>query len=572
MTPDRFAKGMTFDDYVKFIRFAQWRLDRTGEGIIGYITNNAYLDNPTFPGMRQALMKTFSEIWIYNLHGSARKKETTPAGGEDKNVFDIQQGVAILIAVKEKAHAGPTVVHYADSWGTRDDKYNALLKEDVKATAWTEITPHSPAYFFVPEDARYEPEYQAGRKITDIFTLHHTGIITKRDDLAIHWTADDCFRTVKEFTSLSPDAARERFDLPADVRDWTVEWAQGDLRKAGPSTDPRQRGPAKEHVIPVLYRPFDVRYTYYTGRSRGFLGWPVAEVTPHMLPGDNVALVTTRLTKGERFQHVLATRQMNEVICLSSKTSNNGFIFPLYLQSGDSDKQMTIGHGRRLNLDSSFLKALADAIGVKQDRPGGLPHGIAAEDIAGYIFAILHAPTYRERYASLLAHDFPRIPITRSKALFSELAAVGRELIAVHLLESPKTQVKTSFPVAGSNIVESVKFETTRQRVTINETQYFGNVPVDAWDFFVGGYRVAEKWLKDRKSRKLTYDDTQHYQRMIAAAQETRALMKSVDAIVKQHGGWPIANLPSVGTVSESPLSVLPMAAETMAAYRGRKR
>ncbi len=519
------------DDYVKFIRFAQWRLDRTGEGIIAYITNNAYLDNPTFPGMRRALMNSFSELWIYNLHGSTRKRDETPEGGEDKNVFDIMQGVTILLGVKEKGHAGPTVVHYADLWGTREYKYATLLDEHVNATHWTEINPRSPNYFFVPEDSEFEEEYRTGWRITDIFALHHTGIITKRDALAIHWTADDCFRTVKEFASLPAESAREKFGLPADVRDWKVEWAQADIRKTGP---------AKKHVIPVLYRPFDVRYTYYTGNSRGFLGWPVADVTPHMLPGDNIGLVTTRLTKGERFQHVLLTRHMNEVICLSSKTSNNGFIFPLYLYAGE--QKTTTGHVRRPNFDPSFLKALADALGVKQGHPDDLPEGVTAEDIIGYICAILHSPVYRARYASLLARDFPRIPITKSKALFSELAKVGRELIALHLLESSKVgKFTTSFPVAGSNIVERVQFDADQERVAINETQYFGNVPAEAWDFFVGGYRVADKWLKDRRNRKLTYEDIQHYQRIIAAALETRALMKRLDAIVEKCGGWPIA-------------------------------
>jgi predicted helicase len=519
------------DDYVKFIRFAHWRLDRTGEGIIAYITNNAYLDNPTFPGMRRALMNSFSELWIYNLHGSARKKDKTPEGGEDKNVFDIMQGVAILLGVKQRGHAGPTVVHYADLWGSREHKYTTLLNEDVNATQWLEIDPHSPNYFFVRDDAEFEAEYDRGYKVTDIFTLHHTGIITKRDSLAIHWTADDCFRTVKELASLPAESAREKFDLPDDVRDWRVEWAQADVRKTGP---------AKKHVIQVLYRPFDVRYTYYTGNSRGFLGWPVADVTPHMLPGDNIALVTTRLTKGEPFQHVLATRDMNEVICLSSKTSNNGFIFPLYLYAGEQ-KTMT-GQERRPNFDPSFLKRLADALGVKQGHPDSLPEKVSAEDIIGYICAILHSPVYRARYASLLARDFPRIPITTSKPLFGELAKVGRELLAAHLLESPKIdKFTTSFPVAGNNIVETVQFDMVRERVMINETQYFGDVPAESWDFFVGGYRVADKWLKDRKNRQLTYEDTQHYQRIIAATLEIRALMKRVDAVVENYGGWPIA-------------------------------
>jgi hypothetical protein len=265
------------DDYVKFIRFAEWRIEQTGQGVVAFITNHAYLDNPTFRGMRAHLLRTFQRLYIVNLHGNARRKERAPDGSPDENVFDIRQGVAILIAIRnpnnfaELAESVP--VWYCDVWGLREAKYDFLREATLEAIDWTPLTPRAPMYLFVPQNTALEAEYLQGWRVPDIFPVHSVGIVTARDALTIHRTPDAVWRTVCEMVALEPEAARERFRLGKDVRDWSVARAQEDLRKAGV---PKES--AKKHIVPILYRPFDVRYTFYTGRSRGFHSMPRPEV------------------------------------------------------------------------------------------------------------------------------------------------------------------------------------------------------------------------------------------------------------------------------------------------------
>jgi predicted helicase len=368
------------DDYIKFTRLSQWHIDRSGIGIHGYISNNGYLDNPTLRGMRQQLNTSFPQMYVLDLHGSMKRGEVGPDGTGDGNVFDIQQGVAIGLFVKGVMNATKCVRH-SELWGDRANKYGTLIAQKSSSTKWTKIEPSSPFHLFVPVDASNQAEYDAGWKVTDIFGIYHTGIITKRDALTIHWTAADVLATVSDFISLSPAAARKQYTLPADVRDWTVEWAQKDLR---------QTGIHKNRAIPVLYRPFDIRFTYFTGNTRGFVGWPVADMTRLMLAGDNLALLTTRMTKGEDFGHVMVSRQMAEVICLSSKTSNNAFVFPLYATETAGDFNTLIRRKsaeRELNIRPAFMSLIPATEVV-----------IEPESVLGYIVAILSSPTYRTRY------------------------------------------------------------------------------------------------------------------------------------------------------------------------------
>ena len=206
------------DDYVKFIRFGKWRIERTEQGILGFITNHGYLDNPTFRGMRQSLMNTFTDIYILNLHGNAKKKEVTPEGDKDENVFDIQQGVAIGIFVKE-ANKGDTKVHYIDMWGTRDAKYKTLFETDVKTVSWVELKPHNPDYLFVPQEGKGRSEWEQAWKLTDVFSTRSVGIVTARDGLTIRWSSKEMEDTVRDFTELSEEEARDKYRLGDDVRD-----------------------------------------------------------------------------------------------------------------------------------------------------------------------------------------------------------------------------------------------------------------------------------------------------------------------------------------------------------------
>ena len=521
------------DDYVKFIRFGQWRIERTGQGVLGFITNHSYLDNPTFRGMRQSLMNTFTDIYILDLHGNSKKHEVTPDGGKDENVFDIQQGVAIGLFIKEPGKPGPATVHHTDLWGLREGKYNTLVEADMNVTEWEELKPTSPYYFFVPRNEADLDEYMRGWKVTDIFPINSVGIVTARDDLTIRWSKQEVWDTVTDFSNLSPEEARDKYGLGKDARDWKVALAQKDVKDSGP----RQK-----LVTPVLYRPFDTRYTYYTGHSRGFLCMPRPEVMRHLLAGGNVALITSRMTKGETYQHTLVSNTISEVILLSPKTSNNAFVFPIYLYPNDQE----IASGlykpdeRRPNLNPKFIEAFSDKLGLKfvEDGKGDLVDTFGPENIFNYAYAVLHSPTYRSRYAEFLKIDFPRLPLTSDKALFKALVAKGADLVALHLMESPMLNNRiTKYDVSGSNAVEKVIYDEKEKRVYINKLQYFEGVPSDVWNFQIGGYQVCEKWLKDRKGRTLSYDDLTHYQRIVVALKMTIRLMAEIDDLIPS---WPL--------------------------------
>lgn len=519
------------DDYVKFIRFAQWKIDQIGEGILGFITNHSYLDNPTFRGMRQSLMDSFDEIYILDLHGNSLKKEKAPDGSKDENVFDIQQGVAIALFVKRKG-AHPKRVKHSEIWGLRNDKYKWLLKHDLRMKGWTEIKPSSPFYLFVPRDEKLNKRFQSYLGIPDIFPVNSVGIVTARDHLTIHWTSQQAWTTVLNFISLEAEIARLAYKLGDDVRDWKVSLAQEDLKKSGPT---------KENIVPILYRPFDIRYTYFTGRSKGFHCMPRGEVMRHMLQ-PNLALLTHRREEIQiPYRHFLVTNLISEHGALSSKTTN--YCFPLYLyetsdsggsggRSGFSKYQSmfvfepaTAYSIRRPNINSKLLTSLATAY-KKQPTP---------EDIFHYIYAILYSNSYREKYAEFLKIDFPRVPFTMDYRLFKKLAEKGEELVELHLLKSKKLSKPVSkCEGSGGLRVDKVTYDQNKAHVHINPENWFTGIPSGVWEYHIGGYQVAEKWLKDRKGRQLSSEEVAHYCKVVTAISETIRIQATLDELFKE--------------------------------------
>jgi hypothetical protein len=505
------------DDYVKFLRWGQWRITQTGRGVLAMITNHGYLDNPTFRGMRQQLMKTFSEIYLLNLHGNAKKKEVCPDGSKDENVFDIQQGVAIGLFVKVHGSPGAARVHYADLWGTREGKNKSLAEMEVISTPWRELQPQTPFYLFVPQEMDLRAEYDRGWPVNEIFPVNSVGIVTARDNLTIHWTPQEVMDTVKDFAALDPETAREKYHLGKDVRDWKVELAQKDLRTSGFK---------EELVMSVLYRPFDVRFTYYTGQTRGFICRPRPEVMGHMIRGDNIGFHLCRQSVSDSWRHVLATNRLTDDSYVSNKTRERGYTFPLYLH------HKVLGQVDKIpNYNPGFIEYLQQKVGLS----------FVPKYVLYYIYAVLYSPTYRERYAEFLKMDFPRLPLTGNKDLFADLVGMGSDLVSLHLMESPRLDnFITRFPVPGSHVVEGVRYEDSARRVYINPEQYFEGVPPDVWPFTIGGYQVCHKWLKDRKGRTLSFEDLQNYQKIVVALAETIRLMGEIDAAIDAHGGWPI--------------------------------
>ena len=499
------------DDYVKFLRWGQWRIEQTGQGVLAFITNHGYLDNPTFRGMRQQLMRTFDEIYVLNLHGNSKKKETVPHTGEaDKNVFDIQQGVAIGIFVKlppgSRSQNRPgdlATVRHSDLWGARrETKYGWLDAHHLGSTPWTTLDPVSPQYLFIPQDTKRLKEYQRGWKVTEMMPVNVLGMTTGQDDKTV------------------------AFD------------------RKGASELVASLGLPEACIEPLLYRPFDARYVTY---DRQVVTRPRLEVMRHLLAGGNLALSTTRgfeIRTG--WQHVFCTRLPIQLHSVSMKEVN--YVFPLYLYpNGELPEKDLFAHsnGRRPNLSAEFIHDLSEKLQVKfvpegLGRPG--KREIGPELIFHYAYAVFHSPTYRERYAGFLRADFPRLPLTSDFALFRLLADLGGELVDLHARGKGEPR-NLSYPVKGGNVIQQVRYQPPREkdpgRVWINDRQYIEGVPESAWTFPIGGYLPAQRWLKDRLGRTLSFEEQVEYQRIIWALLETGRLMTEIDAAIQAHGGWP---------------------------------
>ncbi|MDO9069074.1 MAG: type ISP restriction/modification enzyme [Deltaproteobacteria bacterium] len=305
------------------------------------------------------------------------------------------------------------------------------------------------------------------------------------------------------------------------------QWNYADAKKE------LARGQLRNQLTPILYRPFDVRWTVF---NRHVAVHRRERVMRHMIRGHNIALIATRQTRDE--WHILTTDCLMGHKAMAAFDINS--VFPLYLcPPGDA---LDASAGRRPNINPKFLQALAEELKAPQEGPHGLLKGVTPEDIFHYAYAVFHSPTYRTRYGAFLKIDFPHLPLTSNRDLFFSLAALGGELGALHLMESPKlNDLITEFPEKGTDAVEKVQYTEKDKRVWINPVQYFGGVPAAAWNFHIGGYQVCEKWLKDRKGRKLTYQDTQHYQRIVVAMNETIRLMGEIDKVIEAQGGWPDA-------------------------------
>ncbi len=502
------------DDYVKFIRFGQWRIKQSDSGILAFITNHAYLNNPTFRGMRQQLLDTFTDIYLLDLHGNSRTRERAPDGGVDENVFDIQQGVAIAIFVKAPDKPGPAAVHHADLWGTRDAKYAALSELEMSNTDWEELRPASPDYRFKPWDNGLEAQYLQFVKITDIMPVNSVGIVTGHDSVAIRWSHDEMNSAVRDFAFPNNEEADSNL------------------------------------VVPVLYRLFDTRYTYY---SSSFITRRRLEVMRHLLNGGNLGLIACRQLSqsGAQWSHCSVTDSIIEACAISNKTREINYLMPLYTYP--AEQQVAAGlypaDHQEPNLAPDFIAALESHIGLRfiADGPGDLQDTFGPEDVFHYIYAVFHSPTYRERYDQFLHVDFPRVPFPRNAAQFCVLAGLGQRLTGVHLLHFPALSASSlGFPIAGDDTIArgypryvepNPAGGVAQGRVNINRRQYFEGIAPEVWQFRIGGYQPMDKWLKDRRGRVLSFDDIDHYRRMAAAIGETINLMERVDRAIEETGG-----------------------------------
>jgi hypothetical protein len=546
VSPYKFSDGKALnerklwlqDDYVKFIRTAQEQIDISDIGIIGLITNHSYLDNPTFRGMRHSLLNTFSGIHIIDLHGNTNKKERSPDGSEDKNIFNIRQGVAICLAVRGGIQK---IIDHLDVWGSQKGKYQLLSEKKFSELSFQAIFPDSPLYLLVPRSNENRQEYEGWLKITEIMSLTSAGFITARDKFVIDMDLNSLESRMSDFIDKTITTAQIRDKYfsgkgsdkypDGDTRSWKLEEARKSVQN-DPGRDSRIRK--------CLYRPFDERYIYW---DPSMIDWPRPEVMGQMLSGDNLALITSRMTKGEIFAHAQVTKNISEVICMSAKSSNNGFVFPLWIQGDQQSLNLELDFtNQRPNFSSEFLKKLSNVLGVKQVDPFGLPADISANQIFCMLYSILYSFEYRSRYSEFLKTEFPRLPMTKSIELLKLLATLGEKLIKLHLFESGLLdKLITKFKGDKDTEIEKISWANNIIFIDKGQTVGFEGVMTEVWNFHVGGYQVCEKWLKDRKGRVLSDKDIQHFQKILVAISETIKVMHDIDLEIENKGGWPKA-------------------------------
>lgn len=523
------------DDYIKFIRYGQHYIEKNGEGILAFITNNSFIDGITHRQMRKNLIESFDSIYILNLNGFSKLKNGDVI---DENVFDIMQGVSVNIFIKNASET-KTAIRYKSILGKRAEKYDFLTNSNISDMDWQNIRVEAPYYFLSPRDFENRHVYEDSFELKDIFQINNSGIKTDRDNL--FYDDNRKLLSTRFFTLLSND-----FDM-----DFAKSYNIKDSGSYKITKVIKDKSFYEENINLCTYRPFEDKFIYY---SRGIISRPAHKVIQHIDGRDNQCLIIGR--QGQ----VIGNMPWNLVFTTNKLVDYNvfyrggGYVFPLYLysqkddqtellESKDEDKPV-----RTPNLNPEIVADIAKGIGLtftneKEDTAGTF----APINIIDYIYAVLHSPTYRETYKEFLKIDFPRVPYPSDAKSFWQLVTLGGELRQIHLLESPKlaAQVKSlslGYPMGGDNTITrkmtktSVGFEPNEAdssigNVWLNDTQYFTNVPLVAWEFYIGGYQPAQKWLKDRQGRTLDIDDVKHYMNIIAALSLTDELMQQIDTI-----------------------------------------
>lgn len=493
------------DDYVKFLRFAQWKIQKAGKGILAMITNHGYLDNPTFRGMRQSLMRTFNEITILDLHGNSLKRETAPDGGKDMNVFDIRQGVAIALFVKNDGQSNCHISH-ADLYGIRSEKYRWLDDHDTSNVNFQEIQPKTPYYFFVPRATGEIQHYLDWLKINEIFPVNSVGVVTSRDSFVIDFDRKDLENRILQFQNtagLTDETLMEAFGLK-EKKNWQLKTVRQKVK-----TDTNWQN--KIHQI--LYRPFDTRFIFYheavIERSRRL-------VMRHMLAGENLGLISARSNKSDDMDHFFLTDKIMETKC--GERTTQSAIFPLYTYP-DLDKPELFAPQKSTNIAPQVIEKLSLSFGVEP----------APEAILAYIYAIFYCNLYREKYYEFLRIDFPRVPFTANYDLFLRMVAFGEQLIDLHLLKSDAliNPVVKYQGQGNNNLIERPHYLPKENHVYINSENYFEGISPDMWEYQIGGYKILQKYLKDRKDRMM--NDPRQYIHIATAIQKTIEIQDEID-------------------------------------------
>jgi len=502
------------DDYVKFIRYSQYRIAESRFGIVGMITNNGYIDNPTFRGVRTSLMHTFDKIKIIDLHGSSNKKEISPDGTKDENVFDIRAGVGIGLFVRNNNPKTICSVYHRDIWGKRENKYQQL-NDNTEIDCFNQLIPKHEFYLFIPRNEELEKEYNKGVKITLMMPLHGAGMTTARDKFAIDLDESLLIERIKKFgnaTGSDQDVCDE-FGIRLKPK-WDCSKARYELGKITNYED---------YTHKVSYRPFDIRWIFY----HDLAVWrTVKKIMPQMI-NDNIGFAISRSVRGAPWRDILVTENMIEFGYIATRPGNTAPLFPLYIYN-----LKEINDKPKYNFSTNFLSSVTSQ----------LSDDISPIDIFNYTYAILNSKIYRQRYQEFISIDFPKIPFTNNKILFDKLANYGFDLMNVQLMKSDSLEQNCDFHGKGDNIVSIMNEKSyVDGKYFINKDQYFSGITDEIYNFFIGSYRICHKWLKDRKGDKLSAEDIKHYKNVISVVSKSIDLMKEIDQVIEEHGGWPLS-------------------------------
>ena len=543
--PLRERKVWLQDDYVKFVRFAHWAIECTGCGVVGYVTNHGYLANPTFRGMRQSLMRTFSRISVIDLHGNIKKNERQENGRPDENVFPIEQGVAVGVFRRVPADQNARIqgalhVDHGGLWGDRRGKFRRLDESSAATIASVPIEPSSPNYFFHPFDERLRAEYERGYRLPDVMPLNSTAVVTARDGFVVALEPDKLLERFRQFRDLTigDDEIRDRFfrngrsrRYPAgDTRGWRLDVAR---RRVADEVG------WQENIRSCLYRPFDRRSIYW---AEWMVDWPRPEISSYLLSRDNLALVARRqMLPGHPCNFFWISDDITIDGIIRSDNRGSESLFPLY--AGRHDK-INAEDERPANFSSNFTREVertTELCWIPRGQ-GDLRSTVGPEDVLHYIYALFYSPTYRARYADQLRTDFPRVFVAGHKSLWRTMCRIGRRLVMLHLMTA-EAGTLTIFKMRGDvpPLIASRYPRYAGDCIYVNDHCWFTHVSEEVWEFRVGAHQVCRKWLKDRRGCELTECDIRHYCSMLAAIEETLQMMVKLDRAIHHHGGFPLA-------------------------------
>ncbi|EOI3983842.1 type ISP restriction/modification enzyme [Campylobacter jejuni] len=514
------------DDYVKFIRFAQSKIDSQESGIFAFISNNSFLDNPTFRGMRYSLMQSFDKIYILNLHGDVNKKEKAPDGSKDDNVFDIKQGVSINIFIKQNSKTKNTNIYYHDLHGKRKDKYEFLYENDLNSIKWTLIKNNEPFYLFLPQNNDLLEEYNKGISVKDIFMLSGVGICSKRDNIVFHNKKENLMQLLKDFNTKTKDELYKIYDIGEDSRDWKLDSA---IKAVNKNCDNLENFIKKCH-----YRPFDKKWTYYIENSKAFMAYPVYDIFEHFLENENIGLNVSRQSKlNGGWQYAFITNSLVDLSLMGGGNTGAGYIFPLYLYPTARSKKFLKKENPNFNEENftSKIENFKESFRTFIDEL--YKEKFSPEDILGYIYAVLFHKIYREKYLDFLKIDFPKIPFTKDKNTFKNLSKLGLKLINLHLLKNDELDFNVGEAlfkdIKNKNLkIQKIKYNKDTKELFINESLYFTKVSLEIYEFKIGGYAVLDKYLKSHKEEDI---DHKHFTLIIQTLDETLKIQDEISKI-----------------------------------------